>query len=55
MNFDMFFIEGESERIVLSEFITSNTCLLIVNETLAKIGALEYIQNELKGVANLAK
>ena len=32
-----------------------NTRLLNVEETKAKIASLEYIQNELNGVANLAK
>lgn len=55
LNYDKFFKEGETERNVLTEFNSNNTRLLDVNETRDKIAALEYIQNELKGLANLAK
>ena len=40
---------------VVSEFNSDNTRRLNVEETKAKIAALEYIQNELNGIANLAK
>lgn len=55
LNYDKFFTEGETERNILSEFNSNNTKLLTVDETKDKIAALEYIQNELNGVMNLAK
>ena len=55
LNYDKYFREGEAERNVLTEFNSNNTRLLNVEETKAKIAALEYIQNELNGVANVAK
>lgn len=55
LNYDKFFTEGEAERNVLTEFNSNNTRLLNVEETKAKIAALEYIQNELAGIPNLAK
>lgn len=55
LNYDKYFREGEAERNVLTEFNSNNTRLLTVEETKAKIAALEYIQNELKGIANVAK
>ena len=55
LNYDKFFKEGETERNVLTEFNSNNTRLLNVEETKAKIAALEYIQNELNGIANVAK
>ena len=55
LNYDKYFKEGEVERNVLTEFNSNNTRLLNVEETKAKIAALEYIQNELNGIANVAK
>jgi UDP-glucose 4-epimerase len=55
LNYDKYFKEGETERNVLTEFNSNNTRLLNVEETKAKIAALEYIQNELNGIANVAK
>ena len=42
-------------RISLAVFDSDNTRRLNVEETKAKIASLEYIQNELNGIANLAK
>ena len=47
--------EGDQKRCELSEFNSDNTRRLNVEETKAKIASLEYIQNELNGIANLAK
>ena len=47
--------EGDVKRCELSEFNSDNTTRLNLEETKAKIASLEYIQNELNGVANLAK
>ena len=55
LNYDKFFTEGDAKRVTLSEFNSDNTKRLTVEETKAKIASLEYIQNELKGIANLAK
>ena len=55
LNYDKFFTEGDEKRVTLSEFNSDNTRRLTVEETKAKIAALEYIQNELNGIANIAK
>ncbi len=55
LNYDKFFTEGDNKRCELTEFNSDNTRRLNLEETKAKIAALEYIQNELNGVANLAK
>ena len=55
LNYDKYFIEGDQTRCELTEFDSDNTRQLNVEETKAKIASLEYIQNELNGIANLAK
>ena len=55
LNYDKFFTEGNTQRVQLTEFNSNNTKLLTVEETKAKIAALEYIQNELNGIPNVAK
>ncbi len=55
LNYDKFFKEGDAQRISISEFDSSNTKLLSLEETKAKIASLEYIQNELKGIGNSTK
>lgn len=55
LNYDKFFIEGDKKRCTLTEFNSDNTRRLNLEETKAKIASLEYIQNELNGIANLAK
>ena len=55
LNYDKFFSEGDTKRCELSEFNSDNTIRLNVEETKAKIASLEYIQNELNGIANVAK
>ena len=55
LNYDKFFKEGETERNTLTEFNSDNTRRLNLEETKAKIASLEYIQNELNGIANVAK
>ena len=47
--------EGDQKRCELAEFNSDNTRRLNVEETKTKIASLEYIQNELNGIANLAK
>ena len=55
LNYDKYFTEGDQTRCELTEFNSDNTRRLNVEETKAKIASLEYIQNELNGIANLAK
>ena len=54
LNYDKYFTVGNTEREVLTEFNSNNTKLLDVEEVKAKIASLEYIQNELNGVINIA-
>ena len=55
LNYDKFFTEGDEKRVTLTEFNSDNTRRLNLEETKAKIASLEYIQNELNGIVNLAK
>ena len=48
LNYDKYFNNGDVERNTLTEFNSNNTKLLSVEETKAKIAALQYIQDELK-------
>lgn len=53
LNYDKYFTEGNSKRVMLTEFNSDNTRRLNLEETKAKIAALEYIQNELNGIPNI--
>ena len=55
LNYDKFFTEGNKKAVTIDEFNSDNTYRLNLEETKAKIASLEYIQNELNGVANLVK
>ena len=55
LNYDKYFTEGDVKRVTLTEFNSDNTYRLNLEETKAKIASLEYIQNELKGIENIAK
>ena len=55
LNYDQYFTKGDVKRATIEEFNSDNAYRLNLEETTAKIGALEYIQNELNGVENLAK
>ena len=55
LNYDKFFTEGDRKAVTIEEFNSDNTTRLDLEETKAKIASLEYIQNELNGVANLVK
>ena len=55
LNYDKFFTEGDKKAVTIDEFNSDNTTRLNLEETKAKIASLEYIQNELNGVANLVK
>ena len=55
LNYDKYFTEGNKTRVTLTEFNSNNTRRLNLEETKEKIAALEYIQNELRGIVNIAK
>ena len=55
LNYNKYFSEGDENRVTLTEFNSENTKRLNLEETKAKIASLEYIQNELKGLDNIAK
>lgn len=55
LNYDKFFKEGDAKRVLIDEFNSNNTRRLNLEETKAKIASLEYIQNELNGIPNVAK
>lgn len=55
LNYDKYFIEGNVERNVLTEFDSNNTRQLSVEETKEKIASLEYIKNELSGTGNFVQ
>ena len=55
LNYDKYFTEGDTERELLTVFDSDNTKHLNVEEVKEKLLQLEYIQNELNGVANIAK
>ena len=53
LNYDKYFIDGDTKRATIEEFNSDNTRRLNLEETKAKIASLEYIQNELTGKSNL--
>ena len=55
LNYDKYFKEGERERNTLTEFNSNNTRILNVEETKAKIAALDYIKKELSGEGNFVQ
>ena len=55
LNYDKYFIEGNVDRNVLTEFDSNNTRQLSVEETKEKIASLEYIKNELSGIGNFVQ
>ena len=55
LNYDKFFKEGDTKRALIEEFNSNNTRRLNLEETKEKIASLEYIQNELNGLPNVAK
>ena len=54
LNYDKYFKEGDSKRADIEEFNSDNTRRLNLEEVKEKIVSLEYIQNELNGVINIA-
>ena len=55
LNYDKYFTDGNVDRDVLTEFNSNNTVRLNVKQVVEKLKSLEYIQNELNGVINIAK
>ena len=55
LNYDKYFKEGDITRALIDEFNSNNTRRLDLEETKEKIASLEYIQNELNGIPNIAK
>ena len=55
LNYDKYFIEGDTKRATIDEFNSNNTRRLNLEETKEKIASLEYIQNELNGIPNIVK
>lgn len=55
LNYDKYFKEGDVKRVTIEEFNSNNTRRLNLEETKEKIASLEYIQNELNGIPNVAK
>jgi len=55
LNYDKYFTEGNTKRNILTEFNSDNTICLDVGQVKEKLISLEYIQNELNGIENIAK
>ncbi len=54
LNYDKYFKEGDSKIADIEEFNSDNARRLNLEEVKAKIASLEYIQNELNGIINIA-
>ncbi len=48
LNYDKYFSQGNVEQVKIGEFNSNNTVRLNVEQTMAKIASLAYIQNELR-------
>lgn len=55
LNYDKFFKEGDTKRAEIDEFNSNNTYRLGLEETKAKIAALDYIKKELDGTGNFVQ
>ena len=55
LNYDKYFTDGNAQRNILTEFNSDNTDRLSVEQVKEKLLSLEYIQNELNGIPNIAK
>ena len=55
LNYDKYFIEGNTKRANIEEFNSNNTRRLDLKETKDKIAALNYIKNELTGEGNFVQ
>ena len=52
LNYDKYFVHGDTKRNILTEFNSNNTQLLNAEEVKAKLLSLGYIQDELKALAD---
>lgn len=55
LNYDKYFTDGNAQRNILTEFNSDNTTRLDLEQVKAKLLSLEYIQNELNGIENIAR
>lgn len=55
LNYDKYFTDGNAQRNILTEFNSDNTMRLNIDQVKEKLLSLEYIQNELNGIENIAK
>ncbi len=55
LNYDKYFTDGNAQRNILTEFNSDNTTRLNKEQVKEKLLSLEYIQNELHGIENIAK
>ncbi len=55
LNYDKYFTDGNAQRNILTEFNSDNTDRMTVEQVKEKLLSLEYIQNELKGIPNIAR
>lgn len=55
LNYDKYFKEGNSKRVMIEEFNSENTRRLNLEETKERIAGLEYIQKELLGIGNFVQ
>ncbi len=55
LNYDKYFTDGNAERNILTELNSDNTDRLNLEQVKEKLLSLEYIQNELNGIENIAK
>jgi UDP-glucose 4-epimerase len=52
LNYDKYFVEGDTKRNVLTEFNSNNTTLLNVEQVKEKLLSLQYIRDELSAWEN---
>ena len=55
LNYDKYFIEGNTKRATIEEFNSDNTRRLDLEETKGKIAALDYIKKEMSGEGNFVQ
>lgn len=55
LNYDKYFTDGNAQRNILTEFNSDNTTRLNLEQVKEKLLSLDYIQNELNGIDNIAK
>ncbi len=55
LNYDKYFTDGNAQRNILTEFNSNNTVQLNIEQLKERLLALEYIQNELNGIENIAR